>query len=120
MIKTLVILLLGRELEQFATGQEWFLSCWKNSDDPAPGGYTYSLDPTGYPHNAIWDLCIDNNPRCACLKKFAPSYIDTYTNGDWSRGCTRKKPLNFQKGDGFRKYSHIKDQTHFPPGLMRI
>ncbi|XP_074370867.1 G-type lectin S-receptor-like serine/threonine-protein kinase At4g27290 [Apium graveolens] len=190
--------------KNFVTGQEWYLSCWKNSDDPAQGEYTYRLDPTGYPHNVImkgqnltfqtgawngvrfsgrpkssgntmythkvvinkeevyymfeqinssvsrlminqsgkgqrwtwlqqaqkwsilyevpsdncdnYNICgaygdcnINNGPVCGCLEKFVPIDVDAWTKGDWGSGCTRKKPLDCQKGDGFRKYSHIKE-----------
>ncbi|KAK1404514.1 G-type lectin S-receptor-like serine/threonine-protein kinase [Heracleum sosnowskyi] len=189
--------------KNFVTGQEWYLSCWKNSDDPAQGEYTYRLDPTGYPHNVImkgqnltfqtgawnglrfsgrpkssgntmythkvviskeevyymfeqinssvsrlminqsgkgqrwtwlqqaqkwsilyevpsdncdnYNICgaygdcnINNGPVCGCLEKFVPKDVDAWTKGDWGNGCTRKKPLDCQKGDGFHKYSHIK------------
>ncbi|KAK1404521.1 Receptor-like serine/threonine-protein kinase [Heracleum sosnowskyi] len=197
-------LLSGMKLgKNFVTGQEWYLSCWKNSDDPAQGEYTYSMDLTGYPHNAIWkgqnltfqtgawngdrfsgrpkysgntmythkvviskeeayymfevidgsvlrlminqsgkgqrwkwlqqaqlwnnlyevpkDRCdnynicgdsgdcnINNTPVCGCLEKFVPKDVDAWNKSDWGHGCTREKPLDCKKGDGFRNYSHIK------------
>ncbi|XP_049365109.1 G-type lectin S-receptor-like serine/threonine-protein kinase At4g27290 [Solanum verrucosum] len=43
-------LLPGMQLgKNFVTGQEFYLSSWKNEYDPAPGKYTYHCDPTGYP-----------------------------------------------------------------------
>ncbi|KAK1354864.1 Receptor-like serine/threonine-protein kinase [Heracleum sosnowskyi] len=57
---------------------------------------------------AYGDCNINNGPVCGCLEKFAPKDGDAWTKGDWTNGCTRKKPLDCQKGDGFRKYSHIK------------
>ncbi|KAL0306454.1 UNVERIFIED_CONTAM: G-type lectin S-receptor-like serine/threonine-protein kinase [Sesamum radiatum] len=33
----------------FITGIETYLSSWKTIEDPAPGDFTYHLDPTGYP-----------------------------------------------------------------------
>ncbi|KAL8132320.1 hypothetical protein AgCh_007983 [Apium graveolens] len=197
-------LLSGMKLgKNFVTGQESHLSCWKNSDDPARGEYSYSMDSTGYPHNAIrkgqnvtfqtgawnglrysgrpkssgntmythkvviskeevyymfevinssvsrlminqsgkgqrwiwlqqaqkwklfyevpsdncdnYNICgaygncnINNGPVCGCLEKFDPKDLDSWSKGDWGNGCTRKKPLDCQKGDGFHKYSHIK------------
>ncbi|KAH0760293.1 hypothetical protein KY290_023786 [Solanum tuberosum] len=35
--------------KNFKTGHEFYLSSWKNDNDPAPGGFTRSIDPTGYP-----------------------------------------------------------------------
>ncbi|KAK2984763.1 hypothetical protein RJ640_004588 [Escallonia rubra] len=35
--------------KDFVTGLERYLSSWKSNDDPAPGDYTYHLDPSGYP-----------------------------------------------------------------------
>ncbi|KAF3659586.1 G-type lectin S-receptor-like serine/threonine-protein kinase [Capsicum annuum] len=35
--------------KNFKTGHEVYLSAWKNDNDPAPGGFTRNLDPTGYP-----------------------------------------------------------------------
>ncbi|KAG5612919.1 hypothetical protein H5410_024200 [Solanum commersonii] len=47
-------LLPGMKLgKNFVTGQEFYLSSWKNEYDPAPGKYTYHCDPTGYPQNVM-------------------------------------------------------------------
>ncbi|XP_015168602.1 G-type lectin S-receptor-like serine/threonine-protein kinase At4g27290 [Solanum tuberosum] len=35
--------------KSFKTGHEFYLSSWKNDNDPAPGEFTRSIDPTGYP-----------------------------------------------------------------------
>ncbi|XP_059278845.1 G-type lectin S-receptor-like serine/threonine-protein kinase At4g27290 [Lycium ferocissimum] len=35
--------------KNFQTGHEVYLSAWKNDNDPAPGEFTRSIDPTGYP-----------------------------------------------------------------------
>ncbi|TXG67246.1 hypothetical protein EZV62_008521 [Acer yangbiense] len=37
---------MGRNL---VTGMEWFLSSWKSIDDPAPGDFTFQVDPHGFP-----------------------------------------------------------------------
>ncbi|TXG67242.1 hypothetical protein EZV62_008517 [Acer yangbiense] len=37
---------IGRNL---VTGMEWFLSSWKSIDDPAPGDFTFQVDPHGFP-----------------------------------------------------------------------
>ncbi|CAI9088616.1 OLC1v1023000C2 [Oldenlandia corymbosa var. corymbosa] len=37
----------------FVTGLEVYLSSWKSSDDPAPGQYTYIMDPAGFPQKMI-------------------------------------------------------------------
>ncbi|KAM3237548.1 G-type lectin S-receptor-like serine/threonine-protein kinase [Capsicum chacoense] len=39
--------------KNFVTGQEFYLSSWKNEYDPAPGEYTYHCDPTGYPQDVM-------------------------------------------------------------------
>nr|XP_027127297.1 G-type lectin S-receptor-like serine/threonine-protein kinase At4g27290 isoform X1 [Coffea arabica] len=39
--------------QNFVTRLEVYLSSWKSYEDPAPGGYTYHCDPTGYPQNFI-------------------------------------------------------------------
>ncbi|XP_027127301.1 G-type lectin S-receptor-like serine/threonine-protein kinase At4g27290 isoform X2 [Coffea arabica] len=41
---------LGRN---FVTGLEVHVSAWKSYEDPAPGQYTYSCDPSGYPQNSV-------------------------------------------------------------------
>ncbi|CAL5390599.1 unnamed protein product [Camellia sinensis] len=47
-------LLPGMKLgKNFVTGLERHLSSWKNSDDPAPGEFTYRCDPQGYPQNIL-------------------------------------------------------------------
>ncbi|CAN4122493.1 unnamed protein product [Withania somnifera] len=47
-------LLPGMKLgKNFVTGQEFYLSAWKNEYDPAPGKYTYHCDPTGYPQVVV-------------------------------------------------------------------
>ncbi|GMP52713.1 hypothetical protein CsSME_00018423 [Camellia sinensis var. sinensis] len=35
--------------KNFVTGQEWHLSSWKSSDDPAHGDFSFWCDPQGYP-----------------------------------------------------------------------
>ncbi|CAL5390630.1 unnamed protein product [Camellia sinensis] len=43
-------LLPGMKLgNNFVTGQEWHLSSWKSSDDPAQGDFSFWCDPQGYP-----------------------------------------------------------------------
>ncbi|CAL5336889.1 unnamed protein product [Camellia sinensis] len=43
-------LLPGMKLgKNFVTGQEWHLSSWKSSDDPAQGDFSFWCDPQGYP-----------------------------------------------------------------------
>ena len=37
-----------------STGQEWYLSSNKSSDDPSTGNFTYRLDPHGYPQLFKW------------------------------------------------------------------
>ncbi|KAL7592390.1 hypothetical protein Lser_V15G35264 [Lactuca serriola] len=41
---------LGRS---FLTGKEWQLSSWKNSQDPAPGEFTWSTDTNGFPQDLL-------------------------------------------------------------------
>jgi hypothetical protein len=31
------------------TGQEWYLSSWKSTDDPAQGAFSLQIDLRGYP-----------------------------------------------------------------------
>ncbi|PHT97626.1 hypothetical protein BC332_33448 [Capsicum chinense] len=35
--------------KNFKTGHEVYLSAWKNNNDPAPGAFTRTIDPSGYP-----------------------------------------------------------------------
>nr|XP_043620434.1 G-type lectin S-receptor-like serine/threonine-protein kinase At4g27290 isoform X2 [Erigeron canadensis] len=37
----------------FLTKKEWHLSSWKNSQDPAVGEFTYSIDTLSYPQNEL-------------------------------------------------------------------
>ncbi|WOH04251.1 hypothetical protein DCAR_0623660 [Daucus carota subsp. sativus] len=67
------------------TGFERYLSSWKSSDDPAPGGFTYHLDPTGYPH-----LVLRNGP------------IETYQTGPWNGARFSGRPKLSQN----RIYTH--------------
>nr|XP_043620436.1 G-type lectin S-receptor-like serine/threonine-protein kinase At4g27290 isoform X4 [Erigeron canadensis] len=39
--------------KSFLTGQEWYLSSWRNSKDPAPGEFTFSIDTRSYPQNLL-------------------------------------------------------------------
>lgn len=39
--------------KNFVTGQEFYLSSWKNEYDPAPGEYSYHCDATGYPQDVM-------------------------------------------------------------------
>ncbi|KAI9187429.1 hypothetical protein LWI28_028075 [Acer negundo] len=39
---------LGKNL---VTGLDWSLSSWKSSDDPAPGDFTFKIDPRGSPQS---------------------------------------------------------------------
>ncbi|KAF7847581.1 hypothetical protein BT93_L2818 [Corymbia citriodora subsp. variegata] len=36
------------------TSLNWFLTSWKSEDDPAPGSYSYRLEPTGYPQGFLY------------------------------------------------------------------
>lgn len=73
----------------------------------------YLIAPTD--HCDTYKLCgaygscnINNGPVCSCLDRFEPEYEDNWAKADWSNGCARTKPLDCHKGDGFRKYSHVK------------
>ncbi|TXG67240.1 hypothetical protein EZV62_008515 [Acer yangbiense] len=35
--------------KNLVTGMDWFLSSWKSMDDPAPGNFTFQVDPHGFP-----------------------------------------------------------------------
>ncbi|MCD7472013.1 hypothetical protein HAX54_012835 [Datura stramonium] len=191
--------------KNFQTGQEVYLSAWKNDSDPTPGEFTLHIDPTGYPQAIVkrgtsvlgssgpwnglrwsgdrapppnqssiykvqfvfnkegvfysfyfinnllltrlvltssgylqglmwvdqtkswlylslppttcdtYSLCgaygscdIDSSPVCGCLEKFEPKYPQQWGNGDWSKGCVRRKPFNCNKEHVFLKYSGIK------------
>ncbi|PHU20618.1 G-type lectin S-receptor-like serine/threonine-protein kinase [Capsicum chinense] len=39
--------------KNFKTGQEVYLSAWKNDSDPTPGELTLHIDPTGYPQTLV-------------------------------------------------------------------
>ncbi|CAN4092224.1 unnamed protein product [Withania somnifera] len=39
--------------KNFQTGQDVYLSAWKNESDPTPGEFTLHIDPTGYPRALI-------------------------------------------------------------------
>ncbi|KAF5781035.1 putative non-specific protein-tyrosine kinase [Helianthus annuus] len=41
---------LGRD---YVKGKEWYLTPWKNSQDPAPGELTWGADRLGYPENKL-------------------------------------------------------------------
>ncbi|KAJ0684596.1 putative protein kinase RLK-Pelle-DLSV family [Helianthus annuus] len=41
---------LGRD---YVRGKEWYLTPWKNSQDPAPGELTWGADRLGYPENKL-------------------------------------------------------------------
>ncbi|KAG6385521.1 hypothetical protein SASPL_154357 [Salvia splendens] len=39
--------------KNFVSGHEVYISSSKNNDDPAAGGFTYQIDPSGYPQGVI-------------------------------------------------------------------
>lgn len=39
--------------KNFQTGQDVYLSAWKNESDPTPGEITLHIDPTGYPQTVV-------------------------------------------------------------------
>nr|XP_043625479.1 G-type lectin S-receptor-like serine/threonine-protein kinase At4g27290 [Erigeron canadensis] len=39
--------------KNFMTGQEWYISSWKNSIDPAPGEFTFIMDTRSYPQSLL-------------------------------------------------------------------
>ncbi|GLT51483.1 hypothetical protein SLA2020_248890 [Shorea laevis] len=47
-------------------------------------------------------------PPCQCLEGFEPKSPSKWSSMDWSQGCVRKKPLNYQQGDGFIQYQNLK------------
>ncbi|KAJ0733766.1 putative protein kinase RLK-Pelle-DLSV family [Helianthus annuus] len=46
-------LLPGMRLGRDYRGKEWYLTPWKNSQDPAPGELTWGADRLGYPENKL-------------------------------------------------------------------
>ncbi|KAH6835577.1 hypothetical protein C2S53_003119 [Perilla frutescens var. hirtella] len=58
--------------------------------------------------NGICRSRTDNPVRCQCLKGFIPKFQKQWDLQDWSGGCTRTKPLNCQKGDGFLEVRGVK------------
>ncbi|GLT56122.1 hypothetical protein SLA2020_291930 [Shorea laevis] len=52
-------------------------------------------------------------PPCQCLKGFKFKSQEG-SSMDWYQGCVRNKPLDCQKGDGFKKFGGLKlpDTTH--------
>ncbi|KAK3025355.1 hypothetical protein RJ639_043864 [Escallonia herrerae] len=54
-------------------------------------------------------ICRSNgNPICECLAGFIPKSQSQWAISDWSSGCTRRRPLDCQKGDGFVKLKNVK------------
>ncbi|GKV42591.1 hypothetical protein SLEP1_g49974 [Rubroshorea leprosula] len=53
-------------------------------------------------------------PPCQCLEGFEPKSTSKWSSMDWSQGCVRKKPLNYQQEDGFIQYQKLKlpDAAH--------
>ncbi|XP_033508991.2 G-type lectin S-receptor-like serine/threonine-protein kinase At4g27290 [Nicotiana tomentosiformis] len=116
--------------KNFKTGHEFYISAWKNNNDPTPGEFSLHIDPTGYPQGLIrrgtnvsaragpWNgLClfgaygsfdIDSSPVCGCLDKFIAKYPLQWEKRDWSEGCVRRKPFDCNKEHIFLKYSGIK------------
>ncbi|KAL5548109.1 hypothetical protein UlMin_003340 [Ulmus minor] len=48
------------------------------------------------------------NPTCQCLQGFIPRSQEEWNMLNMSKGCTRKTPLNCEKGDGFVKLVRMK------------
>ncbi|CAL5402886.1 unnamed protein product [Camellia sinensis] len=46
----------GRNL---LTGLDWYLSSWKNNDDPAQGDYTFRMDTRGYPQSILYNIAAE-------------------------------------------------------------
>lgn len=52
--------------------------------------------------------CYSGDPNCRCMKGFSPSSPQSWDMLDWSGGCSRKRELDCNKGDGFVKYKSMK------------
>lgn len=48
-----------------------------------------------------------NSPLCSCLNRFVPNDSESWSRGNWSSGCVRRKRLNMEDGGIFFKYSGI-------------
>ncbi|XP_017980499.1 PREDICTED: G-type lectin S-receptor-like serine/threonine-protein kinase At4g27290 [Theobroma cacao] len=57
---------------------------------------------------AYGNCIISQSPVCQCLEGFKPKIPDKWNSMDWSGGCTRNKPLNCTKEDGFLKFEGLK------------
>ncbi|KAL7216904.1 hypothetical protein ACSBR1_028765 [Camellia fascicularis] len=66
----------GRNL---LTGLDWYLSSWKNNDDPAQGDYTFRMDTRGYPQSILYNIT-----------------AETYRTGPWN-GVQFSGTLNLKK-----------------------
>ncbi|THF98404.1 hypothetical protein TEA_025692 [Camellia sinensis var. sinensis] len=71
---------------------------------------TYLTAPTDNCDN--YRLCgpngscnIGNSSACGCLSKFVPRNETEWGNGDYSKGCVRRTPLDCHSGEGFLKSS---------------
>ncbi|XP_058073081.1 G-type lectin S-receptor-like serine/threonine-protein kinase B120 [Magnolia sinica] len=48
-----------------------------------------------------------DTPICSCLKGFEPRSLEEWSNGNWTRGCVRRRKLECEK-DGFFKVRGVK------------
>ncbi|KAL0308033.1 UNVERIFIED_CONTAM: Receptor-like serine/threonine-protein kinase SD1-8 [Sesamum calycinum] len=56
-----------------------------------------------------YGICgIDRAIRCECFKGFAPKSQQDWDLQDWSKGCTRTRPLNCEGGDVFVEVGGVK------------
>ncbi|KAK3025356.1 hypothetical protein RJ639_043865 [Escallonia herrerae] len=54
-------------------------------------------------------ICRSDRKRiCECLAGYIPKSESQWAISDWSSGCTRRRPLDCQKGDGFVKLKNVK------------
>lgn len=47
-------------------------------------------------------------PLCSCLTGFEPKNQKDWDNKSWTNGCVRKRELNCDRTDGFKKFSMMK------------
>ncbi|TXG67489.1 hypothetical protein EZV62_008764 [Acer yangbiense] len=71
--------------QNLVTGMKWFLSSWKSIDDPAPGDFTFQVDPHGSPqlfvkmgHEILYRVGSWNGLRWTGTTQLKPNPVYTY------------------------------------------
>ncbi|XP_057796270.1 G-type lectin S-receptor-like serine/threonine-protein kinase At1g11300 isoform X2 [Salvia miltiorrhiza] len=87
--------------------------------------FTQSHECDRYGKCGSFGICVaQHRPICSCFRGFVPRTKDEWDAGNWTRGCTRKTPLQCEhntsvgKQDKFLKLKGVKLPDHYKSYLL--